>query len=144
MMIKMKLDNKGVASVDFLFATLIAVIIIGSLVSIISTETEIIETAELGRARMVGERIATTINTVYINGPGYTANVTIPEDIDMEVDVDEEGFLVVKYKGTNIQIPIIPRNPTAGVENIKTANFKNGESFQVTNNEGTLEFNKLD
>ncbi|MBV1766921.1 MAG: hypothetical protein KUA29_01220, partial [Methanobacterium sp.] len=102
-------DNQGVATVDLLFATLIAMIIIGSLISIIGGETDRSSTAELGRARMVGERVATTINTVYTNGRGYSANITIPSDMDITVDVTTNGFVQVKYAGSTIDIRLVPK-----------------------------------
>lgn len=130
-------DNQGVATVDLLFATLIAMIIIGSLISIIGGETDRAATSELGRARMVGERVATTINTVYTNGRGYSANITIPSDMDIKVDVTTNGWVKVNYAGSTIDIRLVPKT------NINSVTMNKGEKYTAFNDNGTIKFTKI-
>ena len=68
----MFLDNKGQASAEFIFITLIAVIIIGSLVSVIGSNQAKTQAGDVGGATVMGQKIAETINTAYINGNGYS------------------------------------------------------------------------
>lgn len=130
-------DNQGVATVDLLFATLIAMIIIGSLISIIGGETDRAATSELGRARMVGERVATTINTVYTNGRGYSANITIPSDMDIKVDVTTNGWVKVNYASSTIDIRLVPKT------NINSVTMSTGEKYTAFNDNGTIKFTKI-
>ncbi|MDI6644064.1 MAG: hypothetical protein QME14_03320 [Methanobacteriaceae archaeon] len=133
------MDSKGQVSVDLLFATLIAMIIMGSFVALITGGTEKTQTAEFGRARMVGERIAEAINTVYINGRGYAVNLTMPatSDLDMTADVTSNGYVNVAYQGRTTSIRLIPRI------NITSATLSSGNIYTIRNNNGTITITQL-
>lgn len=133
------MDFKGQISVDLLFATLIAIIIVGSFVALITGGTEKTQTAEFGRARMVGERIAEAINTVYINGRGYNLNLTMPatSDLDMTADVTSTGYVNVAYQGRTTSIRLIPRT------NITSATLSSGNVYNIRNNNGTITITEL-
>ena len=73
----MHLDKKGQASAELILATVVFLVIAGSLISLTSSEMDKADVGNLGQARMTGEALAETINTVYINGPGYSANLTL-------------------------------------------------------------------
>ncbi|GAB4316298.1 MAG: hypothetical protein Kow0019_16860 [Methanobacteriaceae archaeon] len=133
------MDSRGQISVDLLFATLVAMIIIGSFVALITGGTEKTQTAEFGRARMVGERIAEAINTVYINGRGYAINLTMPatSDLDMTADVTSTGYVNVAYQGRTTSIRLIPRT------NITSATLRSGNIYNIRNNNGTITITQL-
>jgi len=133
------MDSKGQISVDLLFATLVAMIIIGSFVALITGGTEKTQTAEFGRARMIGERIAEAINTVYINGRGYTINLTMPatSDLDMTAVVTSTGYVNVAYQGRTTSIRLIPRT------NITSATLRSGNIYNIRNNNGTITITQL-
>ncbi|MGC9516092.1 MAG: hypothetical protein ACP5C3_00165 [Methanomicrobiales archaeon] len=133
------MDLKGQVSVDLLFATLIAIIIIGSFVSLISSETETTQTAELGRARMVGEKIAEAINTVYTNGNGYSINVSMPSttDLDMTAQVTTSGYVNIAYQEKSTSIRLIPR------QNISSITMTSGNRYNIRNNNGTITITQL-
>ncbi|MBI4812850.1 MAG: hypothetical protein HY802_00210, partial [Methanobacterium sp.] len=73
----MSMDQKGIATADLLFATLIAIVIMGSMVSTINNEMNKSQSGDLGTIRVVGEKVAQTVNTVYTNGNGYNMNLTL-------------------------------------------------------------------
>jgi uncharacterized protein (UPF0333 family) len=73
----MCLDNKGQFSAEFILISLIVIIIIGGFVSLIGSTMDKTQTANNGGARILGEKIAETINTVYINGNGYSADLDL-------------------------------------------------------------------
>lgn len=129
----MVLDNKGVLSAELIFVTLIFVIIAGSFISLVSSGMDNTQTADLGQARMIGERIAGTINMVYRNGDGYSANLTLPDDFDYKVHVYSTGNMSVVYNSKNINIKLIPTT-------LQSFEMNEGTTYQVKNDNGTIIF----
>jgi hypothetical protein len=125
------LDEKGFASAELIFVTLIVIVIIGGLVNFISTETNQSQTGNMGQARVTGENIAEVVNTVYTNGPGYTINLTIPATLTAIVTGSTHSVTVI-YKGQSIIVNLIPTN-------INDTTLTNG-TYNVKNNNGTIEF----
>lgn len=129
------MDSKGIASVDLLLATLVAFVIFGSFVSLISTETGNVQTSELAQTRVIGERIASTINTVYTSGNGYTVNMTLPNDnLTYTAQVKTNGTLTMTYNGQSFDILLTPRT------NISAVTMTHGQRYKITNNNGTITF----
>lgn len=129
----MPIDQKGIATADLLFATLIAIVIFASLISSVSNEMNKTQTGDLGQARMIGERIASSINTVFINGNGYTMNTTLPNDINYNLNVNNSGLFVI-FKGNQVKINLIPK------VNISSVNMTQGQKYMIKNNNGTITF----
>lgn len=92
------MDSKGQMSADLIFATLLIIIIMGSLVTIIADRMETVETTEeLGNARMIAENVAEAVNKVYAGGNGHSVTITLPEDINdknYSVTVNKDGVFV--------------------------------------------------
>ena len=132
------MDKKGQMSADLIFVTLIAIVIMAGFVSFISNESQQNQTGNLGQARMQGEKIAEAVNTVYINGPGYTINLTIPStpSFSASVDKDTHSLNVLCEGGQNININLIPTNID------DTTNLTQGHKYNVTNNNGLIQFNQ--
>jgi len=134
----MRGDNKGQVSAELILVTLVFLILALSLIQLGSSEMDKADTGNLGQARMMGEIVAQTINTVYTNGPGYSANLTLPNftnsTASYNVYVYNNGNLNVIYKGNNITIDIIPTN----IQNFAMTN--NGTIYTVKNNNGTIQF----
>lgn len=133
----MKLDDRGFGSVEFLFVTLIVFIIIGGIVSLIGNEMNQVQTADLAEARVMGENLAETINTVYIkgnsiNGNKYYANITIPDDIDFTAKITK-GKITVISNNQNITIKIIPLD-------VSDFTMTSNHSYRVNNIDGTIKF----
>jgi len=132
--IKLRDDNKGIATADLLFATLIFLIIAVGFVNMISSEMTKTNTSELGKARMLGERIAETINTVYINGNGYAINITLPTDYAFTARVDNTTrTLIITYNGKTTNMTLIPTS-------ISNVNMTTGQRYIIKNQNGTITF----
>jgi uncharacterized protein (UPF0333 family) len=139
----MFLDENGQASVEFLFITLVVLILIGSFTSIIANEQNQTSTGNLAQARITGEMAAETINTVYTNGIGYSVNLTVPSNTSLNV---YSGYVTVNLltTGQNINITFIPlniknaSNPSSPVilntGNYIVTNSINGTSYVITFN----------
>lgn len=127
------MDQKGIATADLLFATLIAVVIFASLLSTIGNEVAMTQTGDLGQARMIGERLASSISTVFINGNGYSMNITLPNEINYNLNVNNSGLFVI-FNGKQVKINLIPK------ANISSVNMTQGQKYLIKNNNGTITF----
>ncbi|MDP3035879.1 MAG: hypothetical protein Q8M97_12350 [Methanobacteriaceae archaeon] len=132
----MSMDQKGIATADLLFATLIAIVIFASLISSVSNEMNKTQTGDLGQARMIGERLASSINTVFINGNGYTMNTTLPNNINYNLNVNNSGLFVI-FNGKQVKINLIPK------ANISSVNMTQGQKYIIKNNNGTITFTSI-
>jgi hypothetical protein len=130
------MDQKGIATADLLFATLIAIVIFASLISSVNNEMNKTQTGDLGQARMIGERLASSINTVFINGNGYTMNTTLPNNINYNINVNNSGLLVI-FNGKQVKINLIPK------ANISSVNMTQGQKYIIKNNNGTITFTSI-
>lgn len=130
------MDQKGIATADLLFATLIAIVIFASLISSVSNEMNKTQTGDLGQARMIGERLASSISTVFINGNGYTMNTTLPNNINYNLNVNNSGLFVI-FNGKQVKINLIPK------ANISSVNMTQGQKYIIKNNNGTITFTSI-
>ncbi len=128
------IDDKGQASVELILASLVFLVICISFINLISGEMDKTQTGELGQARILGEKIAETINTVYINGKGYSANLNLPNNFNYTVYVNSTGSIDMEYNKQNITIKLIPVNRTSSVT------LSPGQNYIVKNNNGTITF----
>ena len=139
----MSLDKNGQASAELIFVTLIFLVIAGGLLQLGSSEMSKADTGNLAQARMIGESIAETINTVYTNGPGYSANLTLPNftnsTASYNVHVYSDGssnnfsYLNMSYNGNNMTIKLIPTS-------VQSFSMSNGQTHVVTNNNSIIQF----
>ena len=129
------MDDKGVLSIDFIFATLIAILIMAGMVAMVNNELSRTQTGELGEARMVGERVAGAVNAAYTNGPGFAANITIPSHLNCTVEV-RNGEVRVFYKTHTVNLDIIPK------VNVTTTSMTPGK-YTVMNRNGTVVINRI-
>lgn len=128
------MDDKGVLSADLLFATLIAVLIIVGMVGLVESELSKTQIGELGKARMVGERVAEAINTVYVNGPGYEVNLTLPSGA-YTINVNNR-MITVNYGNYKINLTIIPKT------GVTTADLSAG-SYNLRNDNGIIKITRI-
>ncbi len=132
----MSLDSKGQASAELILATVVFMVIALSLFQLASAEMDKTDTGNLGQARMIGESLAETINTVYINGPGYSANISLPNDFTYTASVvpgTGNSTLYVNYSNQIIPIKLIPTN-------INSKTMNSGQTYIIKNNNGTIAF----
>ena len=132
------LDEKGFGSVEFILVTLVALIIIAGLANIVGTETNQVQTGDVAQTRMSGEKIAEVINTVYMNGVGYTISLNIPNTTTVYIN-NPSGYLSVysSKSGANITVKIIPTN----IQNTILTAGNNYNVTQATN--GTIMFTQI-
>ena len=142
----MFLDNKGQASAEFIFVTLVAIIVIGSLVSVIGNNQAKTQSGDVGGATVMGQKIAETINTAYINGNGYSLTLnlstlntgmnstTLPFAFTAAISNSTgTGVVTVTTGGNNINVNLIPRKFSG------TSNLNNNQVYTVTNINGTIQ-----
>ncbi len=132
------LDEKGFGSAEFIFVSLIALLLIAGLSTLVSNEINQTQTGDIAQTRMTGEKIAEIVNTVYIKGIGYTITLTVPSNTTVYVG-DPEGFLSIysSGNGANISIKVIPKS-------IQHTTLNSGQTYNVTHNtDGSITFTQL-
>ncbi len=144
----MFLDDKGQASAEFIFVTLIAVIVIGSLVSVIGSNQAKTQAGDVGGATVMGQKIAETVNTAYINGNGYslTLNLSTLNSVMNSTanpfaftavisNSSGTGVVTVTTGASTVAINLIPTQFNGSAIN----NLNNNHVYTVTNVNGTIQ-----
>lgn len=136
-------DDKGQASAEILFVTLIAVIIIGGFISTISSSQDKTQTGDIGGARALGEKIASTVDTVYVNGNGYTIDLdlrTLNQALSTPTDpynftatLSNANGLVVNSGSSTVTLNVIPKKFNG------TLVLNNNGYYHITNVNGTIQ-----
>ena len=138
-------DNKGQFSVEFIFITLIALIVIGSLVGLIGSNQAKTQTGDVGSATIMGQKIAETINTVYINGNGYSITMNLSTlNQGMNSTAYPFAFSATISNSTGTGIVTINTSPNVNVNLIPTkingtSNLSNNGVYTVKNVNGTVQ-----
>lgn len=92
------MDSRGIVAVDLIFATLLIIILAGSIITVISDRMDTVsQTEELGKARMTAENVAEAINKVYSGGTGHSASISLPDNIKDKkyyIKIDSSGVYV--------------------------------------------------
>ena len=138
-------DNKGQASAEFIFITLIAMIVIGSIVGVIGSNQAKTQTGDVGSATIMGQKIAETINTVYINGPGYSITMNLSTlNQGMNSTAYPFSFTAIVSNSTGAGIVTINTNPNVNVNLIPskingTSTLNNNGVYIVKNVNGTVQ-----
>jgi len=138
------MDNGGALSVDFIFTTLIILIVIGSILTVVAERMAIVgETEELGTARMLAENVAEAINKAYSGGDGHVISIALPPNINekiYQIRVDPSGVFI-EIDGNIGKAYIVPKrisnalNPTS-TEVIMLAG-KNYNIYNVKDTDGS-------
>ena len=139
-------DDKGQASAEFILITIIVIIVIGGLLSVISSNQDKTLTGDVGGARVMGEKIAETVNTVYINGNGYsidldlrTLNQTLSSTnapFTMTATISNSGgpgIVTVSTAGNNVIVNLIPKRFNG------TLTLNNHNLYHIRNVNGTIQ-----
>ena len=134
---KLRLDNRGFASAELIFITLIVLIVIGGLAALVSSSQDKTQTGSLGEARILGEKIAETVNTAYVHGDGYSVNLTLPVSPDITASVNSPPHYITVLHGVqNISIKLIPQN-------VQAATLSSNHIYTVTNTNGTIKIQQI-
>jgi len=141
----MKLDDKGQFSAEFILISLIVLIILGGLVSLVGSNMDKTQTADNGGARIMGEKIAETINTAYVGGNGYSIDLDLktmnqelsstgnPFSFTANISPVSDGYVVlVSNAGISSSIKLIPK------KFIGTKTLSNNNVYHVKNVNGTI------
>jgi uncharacterized protein (UPF0333 family) len=137
-------DKKGQISAEFLLITFVVLFILAGMLALVSDGMSQTQSADIGKARVVGEKYASAINAVHVAGNGYSANFTIPGGITVPSTTftvnDATDSVDVKFKGKTINIPVIPSDLTtftvtsSSTDKVVTISIKNGKiSFKLNN-----------
>jgi len=132
------LDERGFGSIEFIFITLIVMILLVGLSNLVNSETGQMQTGDIAQTKMTGEKMAEIVNTVYRNGAGYTISMAVPTSMTVFVN-NPAGYLTVlsTSTGANMSIKIIPKN-------IQTITLSSGNVYNVTQKaNGTIMFTPL-
>ncbi len=92
------MDNRGVMTVDLIFAILLIIIVAGSIITVVSDRIDTAsQTEELSKARITADNIAEAINKVYSGGTGHSANISLQDNITgkkYSINVNASGVYV--------------------------------------------------
>ncbi|MGF7117492.1 hypothetical protein [Methanobacterium oryzae] len=135
------MDQKGQASVDLIFATLILIILASSVVNGVSNNIDVAQNAEIAKAKVLSDSMARSINSVYSSGEGQCLVVDLPGDFNYTLTVsnsNSSSLVSVFYKDKTIISYIIPNG-----SNIQQTNMYPNETYNITNNNGIITFTKL-
>ena len=94
------MDSHGAVSVDFIFATLIILIISVGIIALATERMDATKEAELGSARILAEYVAEAINKAYSGGNGHMVNITLPSNINNRTNYS----ITVNSSGVYIRI----------------------------------------
>ncbi len=139
-------DEKGFATAEFVFVSLIVLIIMGGMISLIGSTQNKAQAGQLSAASILGQKIAETVNTVYINGNGYSITLD-PTTINKEVsstgnpfnftatitNASGTSFLTYSTGSNSANITLIPTK-FSGLSTIT-----NTRTYQITNVNGTIQ-----
>jgi hypothetical protein len=139
-------DNKGQFSAEFIFVTLIVLVIMGGFISLIGSTQDKAQTGDTGGARVLGEKIAETINTAYINGDGYSIDLdlrTLNQALSSSgsafsftatiTNSSSNGMVTVTTGGKNVNVNLIPKKFNG------TLTLNNNNLYHVKNVNGTIQ-----
>ena len=94
------MDNQGIMTVDLIFATLLIIIVAGSIITVVSDRMDTAsQTEELTKARMTADNVAEAINKVYSGGTGHSMTVNLPDNI-----TDKNYYINVNSSGVYVTI----------------------------------------
>lgn len=139
------MENRGVMTVDLIFATLLIIVIAGSIITVVSDRTNSVsQTEELSKARMTADNVAEAINKVYSGGTGHSANISLPENITNKeycVNVNSSG-VYVKIGGMIGQAHIIPKKVSNSyLLDESEINMQCGSTYSIKNVNGSDGYN---
>lgn len=132
------MDQKGVLSADFIFATLLLLVVITAGLSVVSTGMDTAQSAEFSKAKVLADSLSRNINAVYTDGDGSYILFNLTSDFNYTVYISNSG-VNVEYQGKNASSSIIPYNDL----NSPSTTMHPGEVYNITNNGGTITFNKI-
>ena len=119
------------------------------MVSLIGSTQDKTQSSNVGAARVMGEKIAETVNTVYINGNGYNIDLdltTLNSAMSTGSNsfnytatiINNTGLVRVNTGGGNVDIKLVPKKFNGTLTN-GTITLYNNNIYHVTNVNGTIQ-----
>lgn len=142
----MRFDNRGMASVELIFITLIVLVIMAGMLSLISTQLGMTNTGNVAKMRIAGENMVTSINTVYVNGNGYSIDMQLPDDQYIEVNVINTGsdsYLTIYNNEEVVNLKLIPKRFYSNYTMYNSYVLGYNPMYRITNNNGTLNITQI-
>jgi DNA mismatch repair ATPase MutL len=130
-------DQKGFASAELLFATIIALVILSGMLTLSSSLMDKSQTGALGEARIWGEKTAEAINTVYIKGNGYSIDLKLQSDVAFTMNVNSNGYITVFVNGRNVSVKMISKKL------LNNYTLTSGNKYQILNQNGTIQITQI-
>jgi len=134
------MDRRGIISTDLIFASIIILVIISSIISVASERIDAASTTdELGNARMIVEYVAGAINKVYNGGNGHAVTLSLPANISGEsydIRVNSSGVFIL-IDGDTGKSFISPKKISSSdrlIEN--TVSMKGNQNYTIRNVKG--------
>lgn len=94
------MDDHGIMTVDLIFATLLVIVIAGSLITVVSDRMDAASQIEkVSKARMTADNVAEAINKVYSGGTGHSTTISLPSNI-----TDKEYYINVNSSGIYVTV----------------------------------------
>ncbi len=137
------MEEKGIMTVDFILATIIALIILSGVLGFVNMGINTSKNAEQAKAKVVGDDLARNINKVFSNGNGDFLVYTLPNDFNYTVtvtDLNPNKRILVTYKNTTATIMTLTGNITF-IPSVST--MLPGERYNITNVNGNIIIKKL-
>ena len=131
------MDNRGILSAELLFATLLMIILIGSIITVIADRMDTAsQTEELGKARMTAESVAEAVNKVYSGGTGHSIIINLPSTIankNYVINVNSTG-VYISIDGMIGKAYIVPKDISNSYL-LSNSNLilQNGNSYDIKN-----------
>lgn len=131
------MEQDGWVSIELLLVTLIVILTIPNIISIIDVRMDAVaSTREIVDARVLGETIAETIETVYAGGEGHHILIKMPGSIDnmsYTVNVNSQGvfFRFNNMMGVSFLTPIMISNDPSG--KYKPVVMHPDKSYEISN-----------
>lgn len=139
-------DDKGQFSAEFILISLVALIIMGGFISLIGSTMDKTQTADNGGARIMGEKIAETINTAYVNGNGYTIDMDL-RTMNTELSSTSQpfSFTATISNSTGLGVVTVVNGAASSSVNLipkkfnGTSSLNNNNLYHVKNVNGTIQ-----
>ncbi len=123
-MLDLKLSKKGFFSIDALFAIILLILVMGTLVNLYQGRAEVVESSRSKfEGRMISEKLAAAVNSVYATGEPLDLRLKLPDNI----------------VGNNYSIRFIQENRKIAVELLSGSQISDYTGASVVYGEVTVE-----
>lgn len=121
------MEEKGIMTVDFILATIIALIIISGVLSYTNLAIGTAQSAEQAKAKTMADELARAINKVYNSGDGHYLKFELPDNYTASISGNKVTVTYITSNGRySVSTFIIPSLNKDLVTNNYTISNSNG------------------